>query len=215
MHLLKTAQITAILFVVILVGLHIIKREIDPSWQPISEYALGKSGWMMNLAFLLLGASFLSLGWYAFKVLPKIGAKVGGVLLIVSAFGNFLAGIFNTDPAGTLPDQMTTSGQWHGIGASLLALMLIATILLTWQFFKQPTLRAKRQTMLFATILLWFFEISLIIAMGVYLGRNDGVLSVDTPIGWWGRLVIVCCAAWIWLCSRALRSLSGAPAGRQ
>jgi hypothetical protein len=39
-------------FVVLLAALHFIKPELDPSWQFISEYAIGDYGWIMLLAFL-------------------------------------------------------------------------------------------------------------------------------------------------------------------
>ncbi|MBB4119002.1 hypothetical protein GGR32_001293 [Mesonia hippocampi] len=41
------------------------------------------------------------------------GGKIGGILMLIAAIGNFLAGIFNTDPIHTLPENMTTSGSVH------------------------------------------------------------------------------------------------------
>ncbi len=47
-------------FVVLLAALHFIKPELDPSWHFISEYAIGRYGWMMVLAFLSLAVTDLS-----------------------------------------------------------------------------------------------------------------------------------------------------------
>jgi hypothetical protein len=40
------------LFLVLLAALHLFKPELDPSWHVISEYAIGRYGWLMVLAFL-------------------------------------------------------------------------------------------------------------------------------------------------------------------
>ena len=45
----------AILFTAIFLGLlallHFLKPELDPAWRMISEYEIGRFGWMMRLAF--------------------------------------------------------------------------------------------------------------------------------------------------------------------
>ena len=44
------------MFVVLLLLLHVVKSDLDPSWHFISEYAIGKHGWIMQAAFLVSGA---------------------------------------------------------------------------------------------------------------------------------------------------------------
>src|SRR6185436_17673348 len=51
----------AVLFVVLLVALHFIEPEFNPSWRFISEYELGRYGWIMVLAFLSLAVSYVAL----------------------------------------------------------------------------------------------------------------------------------------------------------
>jgi hypothetical protein len=46
---------------VVLLALHFIEGELDPSWHFISEYAIGDYGWMMVVAFLSLVLSYVSL----------------------------------------------------------------------------------------------------------------------------------------------------------
>jgi Protein of unknown function (DUF998) len=41
--------------------LHVLKPEMDPSWHMISEYALGRHGWIMRLAFISLAISCVAL----------------------------------------------------------------------------------------------------------------------------------------------------------
>ena len=45
----------------LLAALVFIRPELDPSRQPISEYAIGRLGWIMVLAFLISALSYASL----------------------------------------------------------------------------------------------------------------------------------------------------------
>src|SRR5215510_8465254 len=44
-----------VLFVILLTALHFIEPEFDPSTHLISEYQLGRYGWVMSVAFFSLG----------------------------------------------------------------------------------------------------------------------------------------------------------------
>lgn len=208
MNKLTFSKYSAVGFVTILFLLHVINTSVSPSWQPISEYALGKFGWLMNLAFILLGCSFAFLGMFLIQKLPNIGSKIGGVLLLLASVGNFLAGFFNTDPVTTSPENMTVSGQIHSGAAGLLALMIIATIFVTIQFYKQTGLKPFKKLMLTMTTLVWLFELSLVGVMGYYLSKTNGMITEETPIGWLGRIVVVSCAVWCFICARNLQKVN-------
>lgn len=201
MNLGKLSKTSAWAFLGILTLLHLSDSDVDPSWQPISEYALGKYGWLMNIAFLLLGISMLSLGVLVLKNTKKLVGKIGAILCMASSIGSFLAAIYNTDPAGTLPENITPSGQIHVFSASLLGLLILSTIFITWLFFKESTLKPFRKKILRITGLVWFSEVVLIISIGLFLSKTNGVLEPTTPIGWQGRAVIVACAFWLIGCS--------------
>ncbi|MCX2763645.1 DUF998 domain-containing protein [Aquimarina muelleri] len=205
MNKLTISKIGAIGFFVLLVLLHFINTSVNPIWQPISEYALGTAGWLMKIAFILLGISFLSLGLYLIKKLPNTGSKIGGVLLIIASIGNFLAGIFNTDPVSNLPENMTINGQIHNAAAGLLAFMILATLFITFQFRKQEKLKTYKKSITLLTSILWGLEIILIAVMGIYLSETNGMITPETPIGWLGRIVIVFCAIWIWFSANYLQ----------
>jgi hypothetical protein len=56
----------AALFLVLIAVLHILKPEYDPSWRMISEYAIGRFGWVMQLAFVVAKGTFgpdVLIGW--------------------------------------------------------------------------------------------------------------------------------------------------------
>jgi hypothetical protein len=44
------------LFGILLLGLHVLEPEYDPTWRFLSEYALGRFGWLMTAAFLAIAA---------------------------------------------------------------------------------------------------------------------------------------------------------------
>ncbi|WP_339606668.1 DUF998 domain-containing protein [uncultured Roseivirga sp.] len=205
MKQLTFSKFSAIGFIALLTLLHFTNTSVNPNWQPISEYSLGNFGWLMKLAFILLGLSFLSLGVYVLQKLPKVGAKIGGILLLLSSIGVLLAGIFDTDPISTPAENMTTSGQIHTGAAGLLGLMILATIFLTYQFFKQENLRPYKKSILWITIILWVAEVALIGSMGYYLSKTNGMITDETPIGWLGRIVITLCAIWVWICSNNIK----------
>lgn len=205
MNKLTFSKYSAVGFVAILFVFHIINTSINPVWQPISEYALGKFGWLMNLAFILFGCAFAFLGVFLIQKLPNIGSKIGGVLLLLASLGNFLAASFNTDPITTSPENMTVSGQIHSGAAGLLALMIVSTIFVTIQFYKQPALKPFKKPMLMITIALWIAELSLAGAMGFYLSKTNGMITEETPIGWLGRIVVVLCAIWCYMCAQNLQ----------
>lgn len=204
MNALKVSKVSALGFIGILLIHHIVNPDINPSWQPISMYALGKLGWLMNIAFIFLGVSLLALGIYIFKNVKTSGAKIGGVLMIIAAIGNFLAGIFNTDPIDTLPEQMTTSGSIHAGAAGLLVFFIIATIFISFQFLNQENLKPFKVSVLATTGLVLIAEIVVIAAMGLYLAETNGMLTPETPIGGIGRVVLIACTLWVIVTSTAL-----------
>ena len=40
-------------FLTLLTLIHLLRRDVSPSWQTTSEYAIGGLGWLMTVAFLL------------------------------------------------------------------------------------------------------------------------------------------------------------------
>jgi len=110
---------TAATFVVLLAALHLLKPELDPSWHFISEYAIGRHGWMMVLAFGSLAFSYVMLTVALRSQLGTIWGRIGLALLLVSAAGLAIAGIFTTDPITAGKDAVTSEGKLHNLGGTL------------------------------------------------------------------------------------------------
>ena len=95
-------------FVLLLAMLHLIKPELDPSWHFISEYAIGRYGWIMVLAFLSPALAGVSLFLALRSQLQTITGRTGLALLLVSALGLIIGAVFTTDPITATGDAVTT-----------------------------------------------------------------------------------------------------------
>ncbi|SFW74129.1 Protein of unknown function [Sinomicrobium oceani] len=201
---LQVAKTAAIGFMGILVLHHFINPDINPGWQPISMYALGKLGWLMNMGFILCGVSFSALGVFVYRHIKTPGGRIGRIFMGIAAIGNFLAGIFNADPMDTLPEQMTGSGSIHAGAAGLLGFFILATLFICVQFLKQQHLRPFKMGVVITTAVVLIAEIIMMVIMGIYLSGTDGILTPETPVGGIGRVVILACLVWVLVTVAAL-----------
>lgn len=192
--LLGYAKWFALAFMVILTGLHFIKPELDPSWNFISEYEVGRLGWLMQLAFIFLGLSCLlfAMGmWIELNILGKIGA----VLLWVTAGGMFMGGIFKTDALNTSQEALTMSGTLHQFGA-MLDQLPFASLLITVALFKRNNWKADRWLLVVLLVAVWFGFVYFVRAVQVQFPA-DGKFGPHVVVGWQNRLMIITQALWI------------------
>lgn len=193
----RISILCSIVFITLLAILHLIKNDVNPFWQPISEYALGKNGWVMRFAFFSMTIATGAAAVVSFKLYKKSSGKIGSILLAISSIGFLLAGIYNTDPSTTSNENMTTTGTIHSVGAGFSGMIVFASLFFFWQVYKNPIYRELRNPVAYATVLLWISEIILMISMAIYLPKNDGNLGPEVFIGLQGRFMIICAAIWI------------------
>jgi hypothetical protein len=178
-------------FLALLTGLHVLEPEFN-SGHLISEYQLGDYGFLMSLAFCLLGSSALLL---ALSLGPRLRTRSGrvgwcGLLAIGAAF--FIAGIF---PPVQTP---VVSGYLHGIAGlvaifgSPIAFTLIGRGLARSEA-QVPLSRRLKWATLLAWIGLWFF----LVALAVVSLTNP----LNTPLPPWvsiaNRFLIVAYCIWL------------------
>jgi hypothetical protein len=186
---------TAGAFLALLAVLHPLKSEFDPSWRVISEYEIGRHGWLMSCAFLLLAVSCASL---ACALRPHVigrSARIGSALLWVTAFGLILSALGTADPITASGSELTTHGTVHGFGAMLgIPGLLLAATLLAFGLSRNPAWRANRRT-------LWLTAGSIWAAVGVFVvvlaAMYDDEYGPDVRIGWPNRLIVVAGCAWL------------------
>jgi hypothetical protein len=189
-------------FVVLLVALHFIKPEVDPSWHFISEYAIGDSGWIMEFAFLSLALSYVSLFVAIWSQLRTSAGRIGLALLLVSALGLTIAAVFTTDPITVSEDAVTTEGTLHSLGGTLGIAMPFAAAFVGWKLARNPAWYSARRSLLWATGLAVVAFLFSFVSLGVMVSRSGGEFGPNVPVGWPNRIEIVVYSVWLMVVAR-------------
>ena len=204
------AIFTTLLAVLLLAALHILSPEFSPSWRMISEYALGRYGWLLSLMFLCSGVGCWAL---ALAIRPEIrtnAGKLGLLLLFISGTGGVLAAFFDVNrPVG------------HGI-AGLLGVVSfpISALLLSVALGRNEAWRSNRKRLLRLANLSWISVVLLIATLAIMIIQlrvaNGGHLPQHAPrslpsgvlplAGWADRMIVLSNWAWVFLAAyRAIR----------
>ena len=186
----RAIQVSATLFLVLLAALIVIKPEIDPAWRFISEYAIGRLGWMMSLAFLAMAASCVSTV-IALWSQVGLGGRIGLGFLLIGALGLTLAGFFTTDPITTPMDAQSTSSQLHGLGAILGDGVAIGATIITFSLIRNKDWLTARGWLIGILAVVWIVYGWLIMSIPA-----DGNFGPDVPVGWPSRLLLVSYCLW-------------------
>lgn len=184
------------IFLVLLMILHVIKPEIDPSWRFISEYAIGKYGWMMMLAFFSLSISCISLFVAIKSYVGTIAGKIGLALLLITAVGMVMAGIFPADPITTGRDAMSRNGQLHELGA-MLDLMPFAAPLISWSLARHNQAWRTARRALAWTAGLPLIGLIVFMASVTFMLPSDGAFGPNVFVGWPNRFLILTYCVWL------------------
>ncbi|MGO8951296.1 MAG: DUF998 domain-containing protein [Ktedonobacterales bacterium] len=101
----------------LMVLLHFLEPEFDPSWRMLSEYSLGRYGVLMRVAFLAMGTAVI-----AVAVALSRAAWPWSLGLILVAIGPLGAAFIDTDPITTPRAQMSRRSNVHSALGSLFIL---------------------------------------------------------------------------------------------
>ena len=183
-------------FLILLAALHFIKPELDPSWRVISEYEIGRYGWIMVLAFLSLAVSCVGLFIAIRSQIDTIGGKIGLAFLLVAAAGLIIAAIFITDPITASHNELTTHGNLHGLGAALGTGFPIAAALIGWSLARNQAWSSARRSLVWSAGLAWIGFLVFALSM-VVMFPDDGTFGPDVLIGWPNRFMIVTYSVWL------------------
>jgi hypothetical membrane protein len=125
-----------VFWVASVVALHFLDSDLDVANTYVSDYALGDYGWLMQLAFVVVGIATAAIGW-GLRLSLASGKRVTAsvVLVLVAGIGFVVSGIFKTDPTGV--DDLTTAGTIHLLSAVVLFLSLIISAWMLRGVFKR------------------------------------------------------------------------------
>ncbi len=195
------------LFLAILLVLHFLKPELDPSWRMISEYEIGRFGWLMRMAFFCWGASVLSLLitiWPAMNTTGGVISRLWLVLIFIALIG---AGIFKTNPITDTTKNLENT--IHTIcGAIVILTFPIAATLAVSSLLNNAVWQPERGWLIFFTILTWLGVLSFLGSIIVSRISNPNAVRVGPNVysGWPNRFLAVAYNAWlIFLAVIALR----------
>ena len=197
---LQVATGGAVALLVIVALLHIVKPEMEPSWRFVSEYAIGRMGWLMTLGFLAWAASCAALSLAVRPVMTSAKGRAGAWVLAIVSVALVVAGIFPQDPVTSTPDQATTAGKMHALASMVgipgipLAAMLIAAGL--------PADRANGGVRL-AAHGTWI-SLALMIGYLAYAVPRAGGFVPGVYAGWMNRLVVLAYLTWQLVLARRL-----------
>ena len=146
--------ISVALFLVLLIVLYCVEPEFNPP-HLISEYELGRFGYLMSLAFFSLGVGSLLVACaLGSDVQTKIG-RVGTWWLVVIGVAYIGAGIFGPDPACVIESRL------HGLsGLIVIFSSPIVFTLLTTSLMRNQRWSGARHLLKWATIAVWLGVVS-------------------------------------------------------
>ena len=190
-------------FLAILVLLHFLEPEFDPSWRMISEYEIGRYGWLMTVAFFCWGLGVLDLQMGLAPSLQTSWGKIGRWWLVVIAVAMMAAGIFTTNAITDNTPSMNNT--LHTLcGAIVIMTFPVAASLVARSLLRNPTWAPARGWLLWGTVLCWLsllvFFGSIIVSQMIHPGA--GRVGPQVYLGWPNRLLVVVYSAWMIVVAR-------------
>ena len=188
-----------VVFLAILFLLHFLKRELDPAWRMISEYEIGRFGWMMRLAFFCWGASLLALLITIWPTLQPISGTISRwwfVLIVIALFG---AGIFKTNPiTDRTPNPVNTI---HTLcGAIVILTFPVAATLAVHSLLHNHLWSVNQGLLIFGTALAWIGMVTFFSSIIIARIKDPSAGEPGGPHinqGWPNRFMVVMYMIWI------------------
>lgn len=179
----------AFLAIVLVVALHHLEPEFDPSWRMLSEYSLGKHGVIMRIVFILGGTGILACGVTLWN---RAGPLSLGLPLV--ALGPIGAAFIDTDPVTTPRSEMSTTSKVHAALGSVFVLGF--PIAATCAGIGASTHSAGGQLLAWTVIIPWGGLAWFLIAT-VRFGTSAAVATPEVRIGWPNRFNMLAYLAWV------------------
>jgi NAD/NADP transhydrogenase beta subunit len=186
-------------FLFLLTSLHFLEPEFDPSWRWISEYELGRYGWVMSLAFYSLGAGSLALLTAIWPSLRTITGQIGKWWLLLIAIALFGAGYFSTLPVND--PEFSAGIDIHGLcGAFVIFTFPVTASLLAASLARASEWIPARRLLLWATLLVWVGMLTFWGSMIFFLRMQHTQelrFGPEVLIGWPNRFMMATYCVWL------------------
>ena len=199
----------SLLSVILVVLLHVLKPEYEPSWRFLSEYAVGNHGWVMGVAFFTLSLACLALFAALRTEVRGILGALGLFFLFTAAIGLGMAAFYAMDPITIDPSQATETGKMHALAGMIgIPSMPLSALLLSFNLARRPGWTGVRTTLLWAASLTLASLVAMFVVIGTLLPQNGG-FGPAVFVGWPNRLLMLSFYAWVaiagWQAARLAR----------
>jgi hypothetical protein len=206
----KMAIAMAITYEFLAITMIFLRPDLGVYWHTISEWAIGKYGWLMQITFITSGLSYLFL-YLAIKLeINGRWGKIGLAFLFTCFLGTVGVGFFVTDPYP--PDFTITTTLIHTICGTLAMILLpFAALILNRNLVRKNSHYTNKKK-----ILLWTSFLPLIAFVGFNIHLNlfviplgENAVGVNVPIGYPPRLLFLTYHIWlIILSSQIIKKLN-------
>ena len=194
---LATAAIACfVYFGLALLLMHLVKPEFSPVNHMMSDYAVGRYGWLMQTGFMALsGGSLMLLLGLARSGPSSIVARFGRFFLGIASIGLVVSALFKTDLDGA---PSTRAGEIHLVSFLVnISSIILASVLLSISFGSDPRWRTYQRT-----------AVRLVILVILCFVLQFLTLHRGMPYGLTNRLFVAAVFAWFLSTSIRLRALT-------
>jgi hypothetical protein len=190
----RTALAAVVVFFILLAALHFIEPKFDPSKRLISEYELGRYGWVMSLAFFSLGVGVLATLLSTWDFSRNRTGLIGRWWFLAISVAFFGAGIFYPYTPPNLASYI------HGVcGVIVIVTFPIAATLYSSALAHSQAWTASRRQLRWGVVLVWLGLLTFAgstIVLGIISHPVDRSNS-NLLIGWQNRFMIVMYSLWL------------------
>jgi len=175
----------------LVVVLHFLEPEFDPSWRMLSEYSLGRYGVLMRAAFLAVGT-----GVIAVAVALSESAWPWSLGLALVAIGPLGAAFFDTDPITTPRTEMSKRNNVHAALGALFILSFPAAA--TIAGIGAARNLAVGPVLAWASAFPWL-GLAWFLGTSIWFGRTAGTQGPgpEVRIGWPNRASMLTYLGWV------------------
>ncbi len=192
------ALVFALLFILTLAALHFLEPEFDPKWRMISEYEIGKYGYLMQGAFFSWAASVLFILIVTWRFVGSAGGIIGWAWFLIIMLALVGAGIFKTN---AITDNSTSrDNTLHTLCGSIVIMTFpLAASLVAGGLLQSPFWAPYKVVVILFTALNWFGMIGFFGSI-LWSRKTDpsaGRVGPKVLLGWPNRIMVLLYNAWV------------------
>lgn len=195
------AVVFGLIALVLLLSLHFLSPQFDPSFRMISEYALGSYGNVLSWMFFTWAVSTWALFFSIRSEVKTVGGKIGLFFLLVAGVGMLMGGLFDI--------KHSLHGAAFALGVPALP---IAAVLITKSLVRSKPWSDHKKFLWGLAHATWISLILMAVTLSLFIysyTQGGGVMgatpqvNITLPegtiavVGWFNRLLVLIYIVWV------------------